>query len=97
MILSTIAPFGDALPGTPMEGNYWTPEKDALRRAFNEWLRAHHGSATLFDLDRLLADPADPARLLPAYDSGDRLHPGAQGNRAMADALMPLIQSGDRH
>ena len=97
MILSTIAPFGDALPGTPMEGNYWTPEKDALRRVFNDWLRVHHGSATLFDLDRLLADPADPVRLLPAYDSGDRLHPGAQGNRAIADALVTLIQSGDRH
>ncbi|MBX7535159.1 hypothetical protein K3175_05760 [Qipengyuania sp. GH1] len=97
MILSTIAPFGDALPGTPMEGNYWTPEKDALRRAFNDWLRAHQGSATLFDLDRLLAHPADPVRLLPAYDSGDRLHPGAQGNRAIADALVTLIQSGDRH
>lgn len=95
LIVATIAPFGDALPGTPMAGNYWTAEKEALRLSFNDWLRAHHGSAQLFDLDRLLADPADPARLLPAYDSGDRLHPGADGNRAIAGALAPLILSGE--
>ncbi|MCJ2187695.1 GDSL-type esterase/lipase family protein [Novosphingobium beihaiensis] len=96
LIVATIAPFGDALPGTPMEGNYWTPGKEDLRLAFNAWLRDNHGSAELFDLDRLLADPSDPAHLRPAYDSGDRLHPGATGNRAIADALVPLILSGER-
>jgi len=96
LIVATIAPFGDALPGTPMEGNYWTPEKEDLRLAFNVWLRGNHGPAELFDLDRLLADPADPVRLRPVYDSGDRLHPGATGNRAIADALVPLILSGER-
>nr|WP_236672417.1 DDE-type integrase/transposase/recombinase [Croceicoccus sp. YJ47] len=53
--------FGDALPGTPMDGDYWTPEKDAPRPAFNDWLHAHHGLATLFDLDRLLAHPLPTA------------------------------------
>ena len=95
MIVATIAPFNGALPGTPMHDTYWTPEKDRLRRAFNDWLRSEHGSAELFDLDRLVADPANPLRLLPAYDSGDRLHPGAIGNRAIADALTTIIQSGE--
>ena len=95
LIVATIAPFGDALPGTPMEGNYWTKEKDKLRLSFNTWLRDNHGTAELFDLDRLLADPVNPVRLLPAYDSGDRLHPGAIGNRAIANALAQMILSGE--
>ena len=77
-----------------MMGAQRVVERSAQRVFFG---RTHHGSATLFDLDRLLADPADPVRLLPAYDSGDRLHPGAQGNRAIADALATLIQSRDSH
>jgi lysophospholipase L1-like esterase len=35
----------------------------------------------------LLRDPAHPTRLLPAYDSGDHLHPGDAGNKVMADAV----------
>jgi lysophospholipase L1-like esterase len=32
-------------------------------------------------------DPANPARLLPAYDSGDQLHLNPTGLQAMADAI----------
>jgi lysophospholipase L1-like esterase len=31
--------------------------------------------------------PADPQAMLPAYDSGDHLHPGDAGYRAMAEAV----------
>ncbi|MGH6763632.1 MAG: hypothetical protein ACRECW_18835 [Phyllobacterium sp.] len=34
-----------------------------------------------------ISDPAHPARLNPAFDSGDHLHPGDEGNQAMADAI----------
>lgn len=95
LIVATIAPFGGALPGTPMEGNYWTEEKEQLRLSFNAWLRDNHGTAELFDLDRLLADPVHPVRLRSVYDSGDRLHPGAVGNQAIADALTQVILSGE--
>jgi lysophospholipase L1-like esterase len=37
--------------------------------------------------DHPVADAADPIRLLPAYDSGDHLHPGAAGYQAMGDAI----------
>lgn len=39
------------------------------------------------DLDRVLADPADPDRPLPGYDSGDHPHPSDTGCRAMAEAI----------
>ena len=35
----------------------------------------------------VLRDPSHPARLLPAYDSGDHVHPNDAGYRAMADAI----------
>ena len=38
--------------------------------------------------DRLaVRDPERPARMLPAYDSGDHLHPGDAGLRALAESI----------
>jgi lysophospholipase L1-like esterase len=39
------------------------------------------------DFDCAIADPADPSRILPAYDGGDRLHPNDAGYHAMAAAI----------
>ena len=47
----------------------------------------NHASDAVVDLDRVLADPADPQRLRTAYDSGDRLHPNDAGTRAIAAAI----------
>jgi lysophospholipase L1-like esterase len=41
----------------------------------------------VIDFDALARDPAHPARLKPDFDSGDHLHPGDRGNKAMADAV----------
>ncbi|MFF5211169.1 SGNH/GDSL hydrolase family protein [Streptosporangium sp. NPDC000396] len=41
----------------------------------------------MVDFGKALADPADPERLNPAYDSGDHVHPNDAGYRAMADAV----------
>lgn len=94
LIIGTVPPFEGALPGTPMEASYWSPEKDALRRALNDWLRDAEFHDGLVDFDRVLSAPEDDARLNPDHDSGDRLHPGAQGNRAMADAVSALLLKG---
>jgi lysophospholipase L1-like esterase len=32
-------------------------------------------------------DPSHPTRMLPAYDSGDHLHPNDLGMQAMANAI----------
>jgi lysophospholipase L1-like esterase len=41
----------------------------------------------VIDFDRAVADKADPLKMAPAYDSGDKLHPGDAGYRAMAEAV----------
>ena len=87
LIVGTVPPFRGALPDTPLEATYWSAGKDALRREFNDWLRQTNLVDGLVDFDAVLRDPDDPSRLNPPYDSGDRLHPGAAGNEAMADAV----------
>ena len=62
-------------------------EKEALRQQLNAWLRSNSPFDAVIDLDAALRDPADPSRMAAAYDSGDHLHPGDAGNRAMAEAV----------
>ncbi|PRY33667.1 SGNH/GDSL hydrolase family protein [Pseudosporangium ferrugineum] len=71
----------------------WTPELERTRVAVNEWIRAGGDGALdgLADFDAATRDPADPQRMLPAFDSGDHLHPNDAGDRAMA-AVVPLAR-----
>ncbi|MEW6384150.1 MAG: SGNH/GDSL hydrolase family protein, partial [Pseudomonadota bacterium] len=51
----------------------------------------------VIDLDAALRDPAEPLRMAAAYDSGDHLHPGDAGNRAMAEAVdLDLLMGSSR-
>lgn len=94
LILGTVPPFAGALPETPMEATYWTPEKDALRRDLNDWLRGADFFDGLVDFDRVLSAPGDDMRMSPLHDSGDHLHPSANGNRAMAQAVAETLLKG---
>jgi len=80
---TTSPPFeaADLAPG------YYTPQKETLRQAVNEWIR--HGGAfdAVVDFDAVLRDPAHPTRLAPAFDSGDHLHPNDAGYAALVDAM----------
>ena len=58
-----------------------------MRQAVNRWIRESGEFDAVIDFDAVTRDPTHPARLLPAYDSGDHLHPGDAGNKAMADAI----------
>ena len=78
--------FGATL--TPFEGaRYWTPTGEAKREAVNNWIRTSGAFDGVIDFAAALADPGDPDRLNPTYDSGDHLHPNAAGYRAMATAI----------
>ena len=78
---------------TPFVGNdYYHPDAagEVARQAINAWIRTPGNFDAVIDFDAVVRDPARPDRMLPAYDSGDHLHPSMAGYRAMADAV-PLI------
>ena len=74
---------------TPFEGaNYWTPEEELTRERFNDFVRGKRsGCDAVIDQDEITHDPAHPTRFLPAYDSGDHLHPNDAGHRAIAEGI----------
>jgi lysophospholipase L1-like esterase len=81
-----IAVYGATL--TPFEGaGYYSPEKEQVRQAINNWIRSSDEFDAVIDFDRVTRDPSHPTRLLPAYDSGDHLHPNDLGYQAMGNAV----------
>ncbi len=60
---------------------------DLKRRAVNEWIRTSGMFDGVIDFDAATRDPAQPDRFLPAFDSGDHLHPSDAGYQAMAEAI----------
>jgi len=87
--------IGATLP--PFEGFvYFTPAREAVRRAVNDWLRSSGEFDALLDTDLALRNPASPTRMLPSYDSGDHLHPNNAGYQAIANAvpLAPFVAAG---
>ncbi|MFE0425800.1 SGNH/GDSL hydrolase family protein [Streptomyces sp. NPDC058953] len=85
---TTLLPFKGAGFG------YYTEPKERVRQELNHWIRTSGAYDAVADADLALRDPADPARLLPAYDSGDHLHPGDTGMDALARVVLPHI-AGD--
>jgi lysophospholipase L1-like esterase len=84
-----IAIYGATL--TPFEGTifpgYYSPEKEQIRQGVNNWIRSSDEFDGVIDFDRAVRDPSHPTRMLPAYDSGDHLHPNDLGMQAMANAI----------
>ena len=80
--------FGGTL--TPFVGSTFYkpgPLSEADREAVNQWIRTPGHFDAAIDFDKAVRDPKRPEHLLPAYDSGDHLHPSPGGYRAMADAV----------
>ena len=91
IIGATLTPSGGAEDGL---ANYGTPETDAQRRAVNDFIRTSGVFDAVVDFAAATEDPADPSRLLPAYDTntsvggpGDHLHPNRAGFLAMGGAF----------
>jgi lysophospholipase L1-like esterase len=83
IIGTTLTPF----EGATLAPGYSTSEKEAVRQEVNAWMRSNRDFDAVVDIDRVVADPAHPARLLPAYDSGDHLHANDAGYAAAAGAI----------
>ena len=70
---------------TPVKGNgYYSPDHEAGRVALNEWIRNSGVFDGVIDFDRMVADPAQPDRLDPAFlYENDWLHLNAAGYEKM--------------
>ena len=79
IIGATLTP---ASPRTP-----FTAVLEARRAAVNTFIRSGGEFDGTIDFDMATQDPAHPLQFLPSYDSGDHLHPGDTGYRAMGDAI----------
>jgi lysophospholipase L1-like esterase len=76
------------VPILPMGGsNYDSPVHEAARQTVNAWIRAAGNFDAVIDLEAAVRDPANPTKLLAAYDSGDHLHLSVAGYQKMADAI----------
>jgi lysophospholipase L1-like esterase len=86
--------FGGTL--LPFRGtDHYTAALEATRQAVNGWIRASGAFDGVIDFAAIMAGPATPLSMRPAYDSGDHLHPRDAGYRAMAAAVsLPVLLAG---
>lgn len=87
--------FGATLTPAGPRTNF-TPALEARRAAVNAFIRTSGEFDGVIDFDAVTRDPANPMQFLPAYDSGDHLHPGDAGYRAMGEAIDLRLFRGRR-
>ena len=75
------------LPDTGSDYYHPDASNEADRQKVNQWIRATNHFDGVVDLDQVMSNPQDRTRLLPAYDSGDHLHPSPAGYKVMGDAF----------
>lgn len=78
---ATLTPFDNV--GSP----YFSAAHEVERQAVNAWIRTSGEFDSVIDFDKVVRDPNNPSKLLPAFDSGDHLHPNDAGYQAMADSI----------
>jgi lysophospholipase L1-like esterase len=79
---------------TPFAGSIIdSPDREVTRQTLNQWIRSSKSFDGVADFDQAVRDPANQARLLPTFDSGDHLHPGDAGYQAMGNSIkLSLLQ-----
>ena len=82
---------------TPFEGSlYYTTAGEAERQAVNQFIRSSGAFDRVIGFDAVVRDPNNPSQLLPAYDSGDHLHPNVAGYQAMVQSIDVSLFFGGR-
>jgi lysophospholipase L1-like esterase len=76
---ATLTPYGGA--------GYYSDKGEQIREVVNDWIRNSGAFDGVVDFDQITRDPANPTRFNPAYDSGDHLHPGDDGYKAMGAGI----------
>jgi lysophospholipase L1-like esterase len=73
---------------TPFVGaKYQSPAGEEIRQAVNKWIRTTNQLDGVIDFDKVTTDPTHPGMFLPLDDSGDHLHPGDAGYKAMGESI----------
>jgi lysophospholipase L1-like esterase len=73
---------------TPFVGaKYQSPAGEEMRQAVNKWIRTTNLLDGVIDFDKVTTDPTRPGMFLPLDDSGDHLHPGDAGYKAMGESI----------
>jgi lysophospholipase L1-like esterase len=75
----TILPYVGAM--------YQTPAGEAMRAQVNQWIRSSKTFDAVIDMEKVVADPADPTRLAANIQGGDNLHPDGRGETLMGEAI----------
>jgi len=79
-------PLLDADPAAPRSS--WTQQAETEREAIDAFIRgAGSGCDAIVDQDTATHDPNNPTTYLPAYNSGDNLHPNEVGLRPSRTAV----------
>jgi lysophospholipase L1-like esterase len=79
-ICSTLTPYGGSAG--------WTAQGETTREALNAWILGTPSPCDgVVDQAAATSNPANPIMYLPAYDSGDHLHPSDAGYQAIANAV----------
>ena len=79
VIVATLTPYVGA--------HYYSPAGEVMRLAVNQWIRTTKEVDGVIDFEKAIRDPANASVFLPAYDSGDHLHPKDAGYKAMGDSI----------
>lgn len=82
VIGATLTPFGGYERSTRA--------REEVREEVNAAIRSGKIFDGVVDFDKVIRDPYAPKRMLDRYDSGDHLHPGDAGYRAMGRAV-PVV------
>ncbi|HEV7813527.1 MAG TPA: SGNH/GDSL hydrolase family protein, partial [Janthinobacterium sp.] len=79
---ATLTPYGGAKQ--PLRHN---AAAEAKRLAVNKWIRTSGAFDRVLDFDAAIRDRRQISRISPTLDSGDHVHPGDEGYRALAKAV----------
>ena len=79
VIIGTLMPFKGS--------GYYSPEKDQIRLAVNNWIRSSKEFDGIVDFDAIIRDPGDPLKVKTEFDSGDHIHPNDAGYTVMGDGI----------
>lgn len=80
---------------TPTKGvASYNDARELVRTTANNWIMTSGEFDGVADFSAAVADPADPQRILPIYDSGDKIHLSVAGYAALARAVdvVPFTQ-----